>query len=197
VGAFFNFFIFNYLKTGLEFSRKSAYFKKQTLPYMKRIITLFLSLASIAGLRAQVLSPTVISTTGGYTASASGSLSYTAGETITPTLNNTLHILTQGFQQPEKDVSASVEEVPGWTAEAFPNPTKDVLNLLIRSAQPGEYTWEVRDMQGASVLRSGNPEYVDGELTLQIDVNQLAAATYFLLLQDKSSKPYVVKFIKN
>ncbi len=51
-------------------------------------------------LHAQSISPKVIATAGGYQSNASGSLSFTIGETNTQTLSAASHMLTQGFQQP-------------------------------------------------------------------------------------------------
>ena len=51
-------------------------------------------------INAQSLSPQVIASAGGYQTSASGSLSFTIGETNTQTLSSATHKLTQGFQQP-------------------------------------------------------------------------------------------------
>ncbi len=53
-------------------------------------------------LNAQSLSPQVIASAGGYQANATGSLSFTIGETNTQTLASATHMLTQGFQQPYK-----------------------------------------------------------------------------------------------
>ena len=53
-------------------------------------------------LNAQSLSPQVIASAGGYQSNATGSLSFTIGETNTQTLASATHMLTQGFQQPYK-----------------------------------------------------------------------------------------------
>ncbi len=53
---------------------------------------------------AQTLSPSVIPSAGGYFSAANGSLSWTLGETVTPTLTAGSNMLTQGFQQPEVQV---------------------------------------------------------------------------------------------
>lgn len=53
---------------------------------------------------AQTLSPSVLPAAGAYFSAANGSLSWTLGETVTPTLQSGSNILTQGFQQPEVQV---------------------------------------------------------------------------------------------
>ncbi len=57
---------------------------------------------SIVYCYAQTLKPFVIATAGGYQSNASGSLSFTIGETNTQTLTSAGNMLTQGFQQPYK-----------------------------------------------------------------------------------------------
>ncbi len=49
---------------------------------------------------AQILSPQVIAASGSYNAGASGSLSWTLGETMVETYSGGGYMLTQGFQQP-------------------------------------------------------------------------------------------------
>jgi hypothetical protein len=66
---------------------------------MKTLIR-FLALAMICNANAQSLSPTVVTTSGGYYPSNNASLSWTLGEIATETFSNGGYILTQGFQQP-------------------------------------------------------------------------------------------------
>lgn len=145
---------------------------------------------------AQSLSPVVIANTGGYSSSASGSVSFTAGETITPTLDNTVHVLTQGFQQPYKDATSSVEEQVQWTANAFPNPATHTLNVTIQSPDDAWYSWTIVNLSGATVQQSENKVSVYGESTVSIDVSGLLPGIYFLSLNKDQAQPYIVKFIK-
>lgn len=66
---------------------------------MKNLFLLLLSFMSW-NLYAQTLSPTVISSAGGYSTGTTVTLSWTLGELATETLSNGSIILTQGFQQP-------------------------------------------------------------------------------------------------
>ena len=50
----------------------------------------------------QTLSPSVLPSAGGYYSASNGSLSWTLGETVIPTLTAGGNMLTQGFQQPYK-----------------------------------------------------------------------------------------------
>jgi hypothetical protein len=163
---------------------------------MKKCILLCTVGVMVVFIRGQSLTQTVIATTGGDQYSTSGSVSFTSGETITPTFSNGVHILTQGFQQPYKDLAASVEETPSWTALAFPNPADYMLNVTIQNSSAKEFNWEIIDLKGSTLLQSSNPVFVDGSLTLEIAVDQLAPSTYFLRIHEPVAKPYIIKFIK-
>jgi hypothetical protein len=165
--------------------------------HMKRSLLLFSALGCIVFIRGQSLTPVVIATCGGYSVGSATSISYTAGETITPTFSNGVHILTQGFQQPDRDLTISIEENPSWSAQAFPNPTESILNVHIQNCQNQTFDWQIIDIKGATIQFNPNPVEVNGELTFQISVEELVPATYVLMLTQPGSKPYVIKFIKN
>lgn len=165
--------------------------------HMKRFVLLFSTLGFIAFIRGQSLTPVVIATCGGYSVGSATSLSYTAGETITPTFSNGVHILTQGFQQPDRDLSISIEENPSWSAQVFPNPTESILNVHIQNCQNQKFDWQIIDIKGATIRINPNPIEINGELTFQISVEELVPATYMLRLSQTGSAPYVIKFIKN
>lgn len=85
------------------------------------------------GLPAQPLSPTVVSTSGGFYSNAAGMLSFTTGEMSaieTHTTPNT--ILTQGFQQPY-DSPTLVTTTPQqpFSYSIYPNPSNGDFDLLI------------------------------------------------------------------
>ena len=65
---------------------------------MNRILFLIAFLPLMCS--AQTTSPEVIASSGDHFSNATGSLSWTLGETMTETFSNGGHILTQGFQQP-------------------------------------------------------------------------------------------------
>jgi len=70
---------------------------------MRKIVTIILAAVAPVWMYAQSLSPTVISSTGGFSSNANGSLSYTVGEmTMVQTFSAGGNILTQGFQQPNE-----------------------------------------------------------------------------------------------
>jgi hypothetical protein len=93
-------------------------------------------------------------------------------------------------------MSASIIETPLWTINVFPNPTDYILNINVENSFAKEFTWEIFDLNGATVLQSNNSIFIDGNSTLQVGVEQLVPSTYFLRMYESTSQPYIIKFIK-
>ncbi len=96
----------NSMKTKTSNIIKLSYFDKLSMTALfsniKFVIAFIIILSNyqIIKLNAQTLKPFVIATAGGYASNTNGSLSFTIGETVTPTFQNGNTILTHGFQQP-------------------------------------------------------------------------------------------------
>jgi len=71
---------------------------------MKNILTGFLIAFSALAATAQTLSPKVVPAAGGFATGGNATLSFTIGETFTPTLTTGANRLSQGQQQPEIDL---------------------------------------------------------------------------------------------
>jgi len=145
-------------------------------------------IASIA-LTAQTLSREVIASAGTYSVSSIGSLSWTLGETITETVQNgsIAIILTQGFQQPDKDsVFVGIRHVidSDIFVSLFPNPTAQILNLTIKYNSDTKIQMQLLDMLGR-IIHTDELNVTAGSLSShQIDVSKLASGMYMLRLSD-------------
>lgn len=71
---------------------------------MKRFMLISFLSCLVSVSRSQTLSPKVISTAGNEYKASTISWSWTMGETVIPTIQNSNNILTQGFQQPEVEI---------------------------------------------------------------------------------------------
>lgn len=78
---------------------------------LKILILIVLSSITVAGFT-QSLSPQSIGTKGGFFTTGGVSLSWTMGQSTNTTLNNGASLLTQGFQQPEVDITTSSVSSP-------------------------------------------------------------------------------------
>lgn len=166
---------------------------------MKKIL-LSVSCALLFGfsVSAQMLTPTVISSTGGFSSNANGSLSYTVGEmTMVETFTANGNILTQGFQQPTDKVTGLID----FTQDAFgsfviyPNPAVDNFWFGLQLPEAGKISVAMFDVLGQKVLDVyNNSDYVSGKIVHQTKVSDFAAGIYFLTMtftSDMDGKDHV------
>jgi hypothetical protein len=148
--------------------------------------------AGMLGLQAQTLSPTVVSSSGGYLTSASASLSFTVAEmTMVQTFTTAGNILTQGFQQPE-DFSVSIQESPVVSNEImiYPNPTNGNFTLSYQSNETSETTIHLYNLVGQVVLAKSVSQ-VNGLNTVNFDISSFSQGIYMIeltLLNTKGEK---------
>lgn len=77
----------------------------------------------------------VIATAGEYFESPSGSLSWTLGECVIETFENSYGIITQGFQQSKLTITI-VHDIqrPDFFISAYPNPATEYITVKISNA---------------------------------------------------------------
>lgn len=163
----------------------------------KTFLLLTISIACFA-VKAQSLTPTVISSTGGYATSPNGSLSYTVGEmTMVQTFSAGNTILTQGFQQPNDNITGLLDV----TRDAFgsfvlyPNPAVDNLWYGFTFPESGKINVSVYNDLGQKISDVLATNYTTGKSVEQLTVSNYAAGTYFLsvnFVSDKTGKTHVV-----
>jgi hypothetical protein len=140
-------------------------------------------------LHAQTLSPTVISSSGGYFSSATGSLSTTVAEmTMVQTFTGTNNILTQGFQQPE-DFSVSIieNEVLSGELVIFPNPTNGQFSLIFNSDGSQTNSVKIYNLVGQIVFAK-TLECAKGTNTHTFDISHQSQGIYLLELTTTDNK---------
>jgi len=155
-----------------------------------KIISLFYAVMLFTGmLQAQTLSPTVISSSGGFYTSANAMLSFTVAEmTMVQTFTTAGNILTQGFQQPE-DMSVSIQETPtvSGVIMIYPNPTIGNFTLSYVSNENAETTINLYNIVGQVVL-SKSVSQVKGLNTVNFDISSFSQGIYMLELTLTSAK---------
>ena len=118
----------------------------------------FLVFGLVAGFtmigKAQSVSPDVIASAGDFYQNASGSISWTLGEPMGETYSSANNWLTQGFQQPWDFGTGVVPSLNPVSAEAYPNPTDDVVNLQFGDNSSGLYVIEVFNTLGQRLSTS-------------------------------------------
>lgn len=139
-------------------------------------------------LKAQSLSPTVISSLGGFSESGDYSLSFTAGEAVTETFSANEHILTQGFQQPML-VSVSVRENEmneNFSVNAYPNPTSDKVFIDINSDMGEDLYLQLYDILGQKIQHPMHISMQSGNYVHELDLTGLSSGMYMVELKNES-----------
>lgn len=131
--------------------------------------------------QAQTLSPSVISSGGGYTAENIGSLSFTISEmTMVETFVKGSIMLTQGFQQPEiSTVSIEDVEITPCDIVLHPNPTSGKLLLSFFSGSSSLNSVKIYNLNGTPVFYD-TFHSITGQNSITIDLSRQTRGMYFL-----------------
>ena len=165
---------------------------------MGKILTIVLAAVAPVWMYAQSLSPTVISSTGGFSSNANGSLSYTVGEmTMVQTFSAGGNILTQGFQQPNDQLVGLID----FTKDEFgsfvvyPNPAVDNLWFGFQFPEAGRIAIAVYDVLGQKLADVYTGNYDNGKTTDGFAVSNFAAGSYYLSLTFTGEKDNTSRII--
>ena len=131
--------------------------------------------------KSQTLSPTVISSSGGFYSNGSGMLSFTVAEmTMVQTFTTTNNILTQGFQQPE-NLATGINEtsLASGDIHVYPNPTSGSFVLSYMSNDNSETTFRIYNLTG-QVLLEKQVTPSAGLNTSNFDISAFSEGMYIL-----------------
>jgi hypothetical protein len=151
---------------------------------MKNKLFILIGMLGFAGItttQSQMLSPVVLSSSGGFAISSNVMLSYTIAEmTMVQTAISSGNILTQGFQQPEGHF-VSIPESPVIPGKLFiyPNPTNGNFTINYLSNERNETTIKLYDFTGQLVLTKNIPP-VNGITSVNFDISSLSQGIYIL-----------------
>ena len=151
--------------------------------------TLFLAIFLVpVAMKAQMLTPTVIASTGGYASSSAGgfSLSYTVGEmTMVQTFTSGGNILTQGFQQPILDTVTGLINITQDQFGSFviyPNPAVNNFYYGFQLPQQGRVDILVYDELGQKTADIYHGNYDSGKTIDMANCSSFAAGTYYVTM---------------
>ncbi len=165
---------------------------------MKKIYLLAVVAFSAMFANAQMLTPTVIASTGGFSSNANGSLSYTVGEmTMVQTFSANGNILTQGFQQPNDNITGLIDMTKDEFGSfvVYPNPAVDDLTFGFQLPEASKVRVVLYNAVGQQVAEVYNGNYDTGKTVEQLNVTTYAAGVYVLSLtavSDVDGKTHVV-----
>jgi hypothetical protein len=158
---------------------------------MKSKFLVLIAVLGICGLtaRSQTLSPTVISSSGGFYNNSSGMLSTTVAEmTMVQTFQSGSNFLTQGFQQPE-DYTVGIVETPVVSGDIliYPNPTIGSFVLSFTGNDNTETSIRLFNLAGQVVLVKQVTQSA-GLNTINFDISAFSQGMYILELATTNSK---------
>lgn len=165
---------------------------------MKKIYLLAVVVLSAMFANAQMLTPTVIASTGGFSSNANGSLSYTVGEmTMVQTFSANGNILTQGFQQPNDNITGLIDMTKDEFGSfvVYPNPAVDDLTFGFQLPEASKVRVVLYNAVGQQVAEVYNGNYDTGKTVEQLNVTTYAAGIYVLSLtavSDVDGKTHVI-----
>lgn len=141
----------------------------------------------------------VTGSTGNFKSAGNYSISSTTGEAVVPTFEMS-YILTQGFQQPDYEISTGTDErqSPDVVATIYPNPVSGWMVLSIRSGDAVNYHYEITDVLGRTVSLYSVFEQKNDNARIVFDMSGLASGVYFLHLSSGKDKSFnhLFKFSK-
>jgi len=135
------------------------------------------------------LSPTVLSSAGGYNEAGGISLAWTMGELAVSTLSTTGMILTQGFQQPFLlDIGDAIDDPEfNWSVNAYPNPVSDILNLRFNLDKTMDLQLELYDITGKKLTIKKLPSIMPGGRET-LDFSGFREGIYILKITSEKQK---------
>ena len=161
----------------------------------KSLLFIFLfSFVSFYYSKSQTLTPTVISSSGGFYSSANASLSFTVAEmTMVETFTATNNILTQGFQQPE-DFTDGILEAHELSGDfiVYPNPTSGKFTMNFLSDKNSEATITIYNLVGQVILTKTISQ-TTGNNTLNFDISNNSQGIYMLEFSYVNTKGEKIK----
>jgi hypothetical protein len=169
--------------------------KSKNMKTKYKILMLFSAIILSVFSYSQSLTPVVISSGGGYFASAS--LSYTIAEmTMVQTFTTSGNILTQGFQQPE-DISVGIQENDADLNNfaIYPNPTSGAFTLDFISSHESTVSVKLFNLFGQEVL-TNNYSISEGINKISFDIGTFSQGVYLLEISYDSYKVIDLPILK-
>ena len=154
---------------------------------MKKIILCILLISSIETALCQSISRDVNASAGEYFINNNSSLSWTIGDILSETFVSDNNVLTQGFQQSLFYVYGIDENVDSlFNVNIYPNPTRDILNIKIKSEIVTRLSYKLFDVHGNCLFdkeMNGDKDYYE-----KINFSNYRNSMYLLKIYSSTGK---------
>ena len=153
------------------------------------VLLLLIFFLSTTFISSQQLTPSVISTSGGFYTNASGMLSFTTGEmSAVETYNSPTNTLTQGFQQVwELGTGINENQDPPFSFSIYPNPSDGHFNLVTENKSNAHADIRMIDLLGREVQHIAFDQ--ESNIHVQsIDLSDIAQGMYLMTITMKDKR---------
>jgi hypothetical protein len=154
----------------------------------KPIALLGASMLMVTMSYAQSIAPQSVNSGGTKMTQANGSLSFTVGELVVLNLtDNQGNTLGGGFTAGATLTTASIQETDAAVLDlkVYPNPTSELVNILINHSTIDQVVVTITDLQGKEVY---NGKYAGISNVIGINTASYATGTYVLSIQNNNSQ---------
>lgn len=158
---------------------------------MKKLV--FLSLMFLIKSFNPIWAQESINFTGGNISNTTGSVSFSIGEVVFNSFSNTDFNITHGVQHSIEVFLVETAEISSpFSAQVFPNPSSEQIQIKLPSNLTGTYSFKLIDLNGKELLN-----HLVKESFAVIDISTFESATYYLLISSEDSVIQTFKVIKN
>jgi Secretion system C-terminal sorting domain len=161
------------------------------MKYKRSLFVLSLLILSLNAIHAQ---QTVLPS-GSNSSGSGGSVSYSIGQVNYNINTSSNGSVAEGVQQPyEISVISAIKEYNKITLQclAFPNPTKDILYLVIENYETNNLSYQLIDING-QLIKNNKIEAMNTSISMQ----DLVSSTYILKVMQGAIEINTFKIIKN
>jgi hypothetical protein len=153
---------------------------------MKRKLLVGLAVLGAIALKAQTVTPVLLSNQGGYSSFGTvGSISWSIGEPVSETYSVTSNVTTMGFHQPELNIVSMIrQQGQDVNVLVYPNPVKEVLTINFSGMTAGTYRIEMIDNIG-KLISTSEVNITEQNQMVPYKINEVAAGNYFLRIDGK------------
>ena len=154
------------------------------------VLSILTFLAGLNGVCAQES----INASGATLSGSVGTISYSIGQVVYQTHSIPEVTFSEGVQQPYEIYIVNGIDVPDIVLQfsAYPNPTRDLLNLNIGNYQAQQLTLQLYDVAGKLLT-----EEMISEPNTVVDMGSFALSTYYLTIIEGQKVIKTFKIIKN
>jgi hypothetical protein len=135
-----------------------------------------------------------ITASGDNATGTGGSSSYSIGQIMYTSQTGTGGLITLGVQQPYEIVTLGNDDLAeiNLVMSAYPNPTTDVLNLVVSDDKWNNLTYQLFDINGRTVV---NLQKITASET-SVSMQELQLGIYFLAVSSENKTIKTFKIIK-